>query len=68
VGDFNEIISDSEKFGGARKPRGQMADFRRTLEHCQLSDLGFPGRNSLGAIIGRVINSPKKDWTGQQAP
>jgi hypothetical protein len=43
VGDFNEILADSEKYGGARKPRGQMEAFKNTLEYCQLSDLGFSG-------------------------
>jgi hypothetical protein len=43
VGDFNEVLTDSEKFRGARKPWGQMADFRSKLEHYSLSDLGFSG-------------------------
>lgn len=41
--DFNEILEDSEKWWGARKPRVQMEDFKNSLEHCQLCDMGFVG-------------------------
>jgi ribonuclease HI/exonuclease III len=43
MGDFNEIIQESEKFGAKRKSRKQMADFRAALESCQLEDLGYVG-------------------------
>jgi exonuclease III len=43
MGDFNEIIQESEKFGVRRKSRRQMADFRAVLEKCQLEDLGYVG-------------------------
>jgi hypothetical protein len=42
-GDFNEIIDDSEKDGGASRPGSQMVDFKSMLEDCQLSDMGFFG-------------------------
>jgi len=43
VGDFNEILQDSEKRGGARRRWSQMVDFRTALDHCHLNDMGFSG-------------------------
>lgn len=43
VGDFNEILTHSEKCGGALHPTNQMNAFRDVLDVCQLSDLGFMG-------------------------
>jgi exonuclease III len=43
IGDFNEILEQSEKEGGAQRREAQMDLFRNTLENCQLSDLGFIG-------------------------
>lgn len=43
VGDFNEIMEESEKFGAGTKPRGQMSVFHDTMEVCNLEDLGFWG-------------------------
>jgi hypothetical protein len=43
VGDFNEIMEESEKFGGPRKPQGQMGIFCDTLRDCLLHDLGYVG-------------------------
>jgi hypothetical protein len=43
VGDFNEIMEESEKFEGPRKPQGQMGAFCDTLRDCQLHDLGYVG-------------------------
>jgi hypothetical protein len=41
VGDFNEVLDNFEKFGGLRKPQGQMDNFQEALDLCQLSDLGY---------------------------
>lgn len=43
VGDFNEILTQTEKMGG--KPRGDrlMESFRDALESCNLVDLGHVG-------------------------
>lgn len=41
LGDFNEILHQSEKCGGNEKPRGLMEYFHDALEHCDLVDLGF---------------------------
>lgn len=62
MGDFNEIVKGSEKFGVARRPRWQMENFRRTPEFCQLHDMGFSGpkftwcnqREGLGFVKERL--------------
>jgi exonuclease III len=43
VGDFNEILFSSEKWGGKNRSRGLMKDFHDTLSECNLVDLGFRG-------------------------
>jgi hypothetical protein len=43
VGDFNEIVSMGEKWGGKDKRDSQMEQFRITLEKCELCDLCFIG-------------------------
>jgi exonuclease III len=43
AGDFNEILFDFEKEGGAMRPQSQMDKFRDTLADCNLHDLGFVG-------------------------
>ena len=43
IGDFNEILEQLEKDGGAQRREVQMDLFRNTLKNCQLSDLGFIG-------------------------
>ena len=48
IDDFNEILSSDEKGGGVAKPVGPMQDFRSTLLHCDLADLGFQGTNIHG--------------------
>lgn len=42
-GDFNEILSDSEKHGGRIGLPRQMNDFNLTLTESGLSDLSFEG-------------------------
>lgn len=43
LGDFNEILSNSEKFGGNLKPEMQMNNFRNTLADCNLIEFPFIG-------------------------
>ncbi|KAK3212447.1 hypothetical protein Dsin_017153 [Dipteronia sinensis] len=43
LGDFNEVMEDSEKFGGATKDWRLMSKFREALDDCGLDDLGFTG-------------------------
>ncbi|KAK6119801.1 hypothetical protein DH2020_046456 [Rehmannia glutinosa] len=42
-GDFNEILYPSEKYGGADTIQSCMDNFRATIEHCNLNDLGWSG-------------------------
>ncbi|XP_042969115.1 uncharacterized protein LOC122301804 [Carya illinoinensis] len=46
IGDFNEIITQSEKVGGRERPEGQMEGFRQCLENCNLFDLGWKAMNT----------------------
>lgn len=41
--DFNEILFEHEKEGGAPKPKRMMENFRQALEDCGLHDLGYVG-------------------------
>ncbi|KAL0303027.1 UNVERIFIED_CONTAM: hypothetical protein Sradi_6170800 [Sesamum radiatum] len=43
AGDFNEILSQNEKFGQLARPQWQIDAFRRCLEDCQLTDMGAEG-------------------------
>ncbi|XP_059451054.1 uncharacterized protein LOC132181841 [Corylus avellana] len=43
IGDFNEILFPSEKWGGNTRSRRLMWDFQQALEECDLTDLGFLG-------------------------
>ena len=43
AGDFNEIIRQEEKLGGAIRHHGQMQLFRDVLDKCGFLDLGFEG-------------------------
>ncbi|KAL2933763.1 Histone-lysine N-methyltransferase H3 lysine-36 and H4 lysine-20 specific [Bienertia sinuspersici] len=41
--DFNEIVSTSEKEGGAMRSEKHMDGFREVIDKCQLRDMGFKG-------------------------
>ncbi|KAF5452148.1 hypothetical protein F2P56_027178 [Juglans regia] len=43
VGDFNEILTQDEKWGGRARPEKQMSRFRKVLEDGGLYDLGWRG-------------------------
>ncbi|KAL0283937.1 UNVERIFIED_CONTAM: hypothetical protein Sangu_2475800 [Sesamum angustifolium] len=43
MGDFNEILDNSEKEGGNTRPPWQIRDFRTALETNRLYDIGFNG-------------------------
>ena len=44
IGDFNEILGNSEKMDKALRAESQMASFREVLEFHSLWDLGFQGQ------------------------
>ncbi|XP_059450845.1 uncharacterized protein LOC132181612 [Corylus avellana] len=43
IGDFNEVMTMSEKRGANVRPRGLMQAFQHTLEECEMADLGYCG-------------------------
>ncbi|KAK3222241.1 hypothetical protein Dsin_009266 [Dipteronia sinensis] len=43
MGDFNEILCDSEKMGGNKKNWHQILNFREALDDCGLEEIGFVG-------------------------
>ena len=45
IGEFNEIVRQDEKLGGARRPHWQMQQFREVINECGFMDLGFEGSN-----------------------
>ncbi|KAK6135525.1 hypothetical protein DH2020_030739 [Rehmannia glutinosa] len=61
-GDFNEVLVQSEKFGGQDINYSSVASFRETIDDCRLLDLGFEGpsftwrksTNNLNNIMERL--------------
>ena len=45
MGDFNEILHLGEKVGGSLRPERQMNNFKATINHCKLRDLGYVRAN-----------------------
>ena len=43
LGDFNEIVSMSEKWGRAQRSQNQMDGFRNVINLCNFRDLGYNG-------------------------
>ena len=43
LGDFNEILTNSEKQGGAIRSQQQMDGFRKVVDYCAFKDLGYYG-------------------------
>jgi hypothetical protein len=52
LGDFNEVVTMSERWGGRVKSTSQLRSFQTTLEFCKLTYLGYRG--------------PKYTWTNCQ--
>uniref|UniRef100_A0A2N9G0A2 Endonuclease/exonuclease/phosphatase domain-containing protein n=1 Tax=Fagus sylvatica TaxID=28930 RepID=A0A2N9G0A2_FAGSY len=44
MGDFNEILDNSERWGWGSRPGWQIEDFRDVVVHFELHDLGFDGQ------------------------
>ncbi|GLT46072.1 hypothetical protein SLA2020_198580 [Shorea laevis] len=57
LGDFNEIMRQSEKVGGNPRSERQIHSFCNAIEYCELSELGFKGprftfiRKQLGSVL-----------------
>ena len=45
LGDFNEILSNTEKLGRAIRSQQQMDDFRKVVDYCVFKELGYCGSN-----------------------
>ena len=43
MGDFNEVLEESEKFGGNSLSVRKVREYRECMDHCNLLDLGFSG-------------------------
>lgn len=50
LGDFNEVLSSEEKYGGNSINLNRALEFKECLDNCNFLDLGFAG--------------PKFTWTG----
>lgn len=47
IGDFNEILNNSEKIDGPLRTERQMRGFCDALGYCDLVDLGFTRVNTI---------------------
>lgn len=45
VGDFNELMSNAEKLGGAVRPEASHWGFRNMAENCKLKEVRFTGNS-----------------------
>lgn len=55
VGDFNEIISRTEKFGGTPPKTHKMRAFLECIQNCSLIDAGFAGQRFTWTNRGKII-------------
>ena len=54
LGDFNEVLSGDDKFGGNSVNLNRVLEFKECLDECNMLDLGFAG--------------PKYTWTNSRHP
>ena len=45
MGDYNEILSATEKCGGLERFQNQMEGFRNVINECGFQDMGYVGPN-----------------------
>ena len=43
LGDFNEVLSSEEKYGGNQINLNRALEFKECLDNCNFLDLGFAG-------------------------
>lgn len=61
-GDFNEIFSHKEKWGGRDRPIQQLENFQQMFLDCELRDLGFKGPpNTHGTMADLILQKSLKD-------
>jgi hypothetical protein len=65
MGDYNEILSNSEKEGGNLRPQRCMQQFRDALIDCNLEDMDFTGdkytwrRGGIRERLDRVVSNQR---------
>ena len=52
LGDFNDVLSEDEKFGGNGICGKRVRAYQECMNECKLLDLGFSGQNILGPTRG----------------
>ena len=52
IGDFNDVLEESEKFGGNSLSVRKVREYRECMDHCNMLDLGF--------------SRPKYTWTNKR--
>jgi hypothetical protein len=62
IGDFNEVLHQSEHIGVNRRSYSQMAGFRDAIDVCGLCDLGYTGWTRLLRRRFREAHSAGLDW------
>ncbi|XP_060972669.1 uncharacterized protein LOC133038517 [Cannabis sativa] len=64
IGDFNEILSNDNKVGGAPRNEAQMEQFRKALDCCRLNEVPFEGDPYTWIKGRRTVNTVKErlDW------
>ncbi|XP_040998143.1 uncharacterized protein LOC121244182 [Juglans microcarpa x Juglans regia] len=70
-GDFNEILTNFEKYGGNLRCENQMREFREVLACCELRDLGYVGpcytwSNRRERRKGRRLLRFEAIWVGEK--
>ncbi|XP_030478269.1 uncharacterized protein LOC115695336 [Cannabis sativa] len=64
TGDFNEILSQSDKYGGPLRNESQIEAFRKALDHYHLHDLPYDGDRFTWVKNRTAISTTKErlDW------
>lgn len=63
LGDYNQVLLDSNKRGGSGRWKSQAFGLWETIEKCQLLELGFSGPAFTWTNGGRVASISLKGWT-----
>lgn len=64
VGDFNEIVNDTEKLGKNLQNADKMRDSRECLEGCELDDFGFVGHSFTWTNKRAGDDNIRRGWIG----
>ena len=64
AGDFNEIIGQDEKLGGALRSHNQIQLFREVIDECSFMDMGFVGSKYTWSKHFDNGGLFRRDWIG----